>query len=56
MSNNKKPTLSQRMDNMENQIESMLEHQKSSLDRLSESRKATEAVQEKQQKLSLITC
>lgn len=44
MSNNKKPTLSQRMDNMENQIESMLEHQKSSLDRLSESRKATEAV------------
>ena len=38
----KKPTLSKRMDNMEKQIESMLEHQTSSLDRLSESRKQSQ--------------
>jgi hypothetical protein len=38
----KKPTLSKRMDNLEKQIESMLEHQISSLDRLSESRQLSQ--------------
>ena len=42
MSNNKKPTLTSRMNELESQIESMLEHQKSSLDRLSESRKQSQ--------------